>query len=254
MAVDFLTETQKSQYGQFYAEPNDVQLVRYFYLDATDLGYIAQRRGAQNKLGFALQITTVRFLGTFLTDMSQVPIGAQDFVAKQLSISDLSVAEEYAQRETTLREHKAIIRRDYGYHDFGSAPWGFRLSRYLYTRAWISNERPSLMFDYATAWLIRNKVLLPGATTLTRLISTIRERADAKLWKSLASLASDQQKLDLESLLHVPEDMQTSRFDNFRKGPVRASSPAFIRALARYRELRAFGIGHSTSPVSHQAV
>jgi len=58
MAVDFLTEKQKSQYGQFSAEPNDVQLARYFYLDGTDLGHITQRRGDQNKLGFALQITT----------------------------------------------------------------------------------------------------------------------------------------------------------------------------------------------------
>ncbi|HBS26580.1 MAG TPA: hypothetical protein DD827_05530 [Gammaproteobacteria bacterium] len=58
MAVDFLTEKQKSQYGQFSAEPNDVQLARYFYLDGTDLEYIAQRSGAQNKLGFALQITS----------------------------------------------------------------------------------------------------------------------------------------------------------------------------------------------------
>ena len=33
----------------------------------------------------------------------------------------------------------------------------------LYFRTWISNERPGLMFDFATAWLIQHKVLLSGA-------------------------------------------------------------------------------------------
>jgi len=58
----------------------------------------------------------------------------------------------------------------------------------MYARTWIGNERPSLMFDFATTWLMQHKVLLPGATTLSRLISEIRERASDRLWKRLSSL------------------------------------------------------------------
>lgn len=181
MAVDFLTDKQKTQYGKFSAHPNDIKLARYFYLTTSDMAHIAKRRGNQNKLGFAVQLTSVRFLGTFTTDLSDVPETALEFVAKQLSISDTAIIADYGARKNTVWDHQILIRKYYGYTPFGEPPWGFRLSRYLYTRAWINNERPSLMFDYATAWLIRHKVLLPGASTLTRVISSIRERSDMRL-------------------------------------------------------------------------
>ncbi len=242
MPIEFLSDEQKKQYGHFSYEPNDVQLSRYFHLDEADLAFILERRGNQNRLGFALQLTSVRFLGAFLSDVMFAPANVQTFVARQLAIKDIDVLANYAQRDTTKREHTALIRRHYGYRELSEPPWVFRLSRLLYTRAWISNERPSLMFDFATAWLIQNKILLPGISTLTRLISEIRERAANRLWKRLSSLPSDEQKAKLETILQVPEGVRLSQFDRFRKGPVAISSPAFNAAVERYQALQAFGL------------
>lgn len=108
----------------------------------------ASGRGDQNRFGVALQLGCVRFPGTFLTDPSRVPANAQWFVARQLGITDIAILSRYAQRETTRREHTAQIRTQYQYREF-MWPWSFRLSRLLYTRSWISNERPSLLFDRA---------------------------------------------------------------------------------------------------------
>jgi hypothetical protein len=171
-----------------------------------------------------------------------VPSDAQAFVAKQLLIGDVAVLADYARRETTKREHAAIIRKHYGYRESGDPPWAFRLGRLPYARAWIGNERPSLMFDFATAWLIQNKVLLPGASVLSRLIAEIRERASDRLWQRLSALPTSEQKAKLETLLEVPEGMRASRFDHYRKGPVTVSGPAFNTAVGRYLELRAFGV------------
>tara|TARA_R110001583_G_scaffold194501_1_gene365510 strand:+ start:2179 stop:5184 length:3006 start_codon:yes stop_codon:yes gene_type:complete len=239
MPVDFLTSEQKASYGKFSGEPNEVQLERYFHLDEADIAFILQRRGDQNRFGVALQLGCVRFLGTFLSDLSQVPVNAQRFVGRQLSITDITILSTYAKRETTRREHTAQIRAQYQYQEF-AWPWSFRLNRLLYIRSWISNERPSLLFDLATGWLIQHKILLPGASTLTRLISEVRERATNRLWQRLSALPTPKQIIKLETLLQVPEGARTSRFDRYRKGPVTISGPAFNEAVDRYLELKTF--------------
>ncbi len=242
MAVDFLTDEQKAKYGRYWSDPDETELARYFHLDETDKEFILKRRGTANQLGFALQLTSVRYLGGFLNDLNNVPPSVLLFVEKQLSINNSEALKKYAGRETTKREHKALIRKQYDYHDFNDAAYSFHLSRLLYTRSWISNERPSLLFDFATSWLLQNKILLPGISTLSRLISEIRERAANRLWKRLSALPTRQQKDELETLLHIPEGERTSGFDRYRKGPVTISSPAFNLAVERFVELRHFGL------------
>ena len=60
-------------YGQYNTNPASEQLLEHFHLIEQDQILIGTCRNAQTKLGMALQICTLRFLGTFLTDPINVP-------------------------------------------------------------------------------------------------------------------------------------------------------------------------------------
>jgi hypothetical protein len=58
MPTEFLTDAQELAYGHYSGPPSNQQLEGYFHLDDADLELVKVRRGAQNKLGVALQLTT----------------------------------------------------------------------------------------------------------------------------------------------------------------------------------------------------
>jgi len=98
--AEFLSDAQLAVFGRFTGAPSREQLERYFLLDDADRALVARRRGDQNRLGFSVQLTTVRFLGTFLVDPLDVPWVVVEFLAGQLGIADASVVKIYGSRVT----------------------------------------------------------------------------------------------------------------------------------------------------------
>ena len=246
MPVSFLTEQQRNRYGRFAGEPAPEQLTRYFHLDDRDRRLIGCHRGDHNRLGFAIQLCTARFLGTFLEDLSDVPAGVINCLARQLQIEQLSCFFHYSDSETRW-DHAAEIRQHCGFCDFGEPAAQFRLNRWLYALCWTGTERPSVLFDRATTWLIAQKVLLPAVTTLERHVARLRSRVEERVWSMLAAAASLETRCKLEDLLAVPDGGHQSLLDRLRKGPYRRSAPELVRALDRVEEIRRLGIDVSVA-------
>jgi hypothetical protein len=72
MPVEFLSDEQAARYGRYQTDLSPEQLARFFYLSPQDLQFLADYRRAYTQLGCAVQLCTLRFLGTFLPIPTQV--------------------------------------------------------------------------------------------------------------------------------------------------------------------------------------
>jgi len=240
--VSFLSNEQRESYGRYTAAPSSYDLDKYFHLNDTDHERIAQKRGKHNRLGFAIQLGTVRYLGTFLTDPLDVPLSVLSIMARQLRI-ELQEGEVVSYSSDLQRQrHASEIRSIYGYIDITELRVGFRLTRWLYALCWTGADRPSVLFERATIWLMAHKVLLPGCSTLERYISRLRGRVEERFWRSLGKGVNKTQRECLESLLSVPEGTRTSLLDQLRTGPTMISSLSLVQALHRLNSVRELGI------------
>ena len=241
MPVSFLSNEQRENYGRYNGVPSPDDLARYFLLDDADRALIAQKRGKHNRLGFAVQLGTVRYLGTFLEDPLAVPMPVLHTLARQLRIKTFEDENPYSTGEQRW-EHASEICAHYGYIEITERQVGFHLTRWLYALCWTGTDRPSVLFDRAVTWLVTHKVLLPGCSTLERYIARLRGRVEERLWHSLGQGISREQQKKLENLLLVPGGSRSSPLDQLRKGPVMVSTRSLVVALMRLHSVRELGI------------
>lgn len=196
-----------------------------------------------NRLGFAVQLATVRLVGRCLTDPLVVPRPVVEPVAGQLGIADASALKLYAQRGQTGYEHAAEISAVYGYVDFADPVKYEQLRLFLSARAWTSSEGPVRLFERAVLWLRERKVLLPGVSILTRLVAEVRAGANDRLYAVLIDAAGPALIQELEALLRVEVGSRLTVWERLRTGPARVSVPELLRQLERLTRLQALGAG-----------
>ena len=161
MPVEFLSDEQVAGYAAYRGVPSRTELERFFFLDDTDRELVEARRRDHNRLGFAVQLCTVRFLGRFMADPRQVPVGVAEYLAGQLGITDVSCLKAYGERDGTARTHAGEIGAAGGWRDFPEAC--SELGVWMDARAWTTGDGPKSLFDASVAWLRERRVLLPAS-------------------------------------------------------------------------------------------
>ena len=84
MPASIFSETELARLASFPEEILGDDLIRAFTLTGADRDLVAIRRGAANRLGLALQLCALRYLGFVPRNLSAAPRSAACFVADQL--------------------------------------------------------------------------------------------------------------------------------------------------------------------------
>jgi hypothetical protein len=238
--VEFLSDAEAAAYGRFDRSLTREDLDRAFFLDDADRELIGKRRGAPNRLGFALQLTTARWLGTFLPYPTDVPPEVLQYVASQLEVGDPSVVRRYLERRRTRFEHAEEIKAFEGLRDFAAVRG--ELEEWAAARAYMTGDGPRAIFTDAVGWLREQRVLLPGVTTLARLVARGRAEGDRRLWETLASVPSEAELRELDAFLDVAEGSRMSELERARKGPADPTGKNLRLLLARVKDLHRLGV------------
>ena len=87
MPASIFSETELARLASFPEEIPGDDLIRAFTLTGADRDLVAIRRGAANRLGLALQLCALRYLGFVPRHLSAAPRSAACFIADQLEVS-----------------------------------------------------------------------------------------------------------------------------------------------------------------------
>ena len=224
-------------------------LRRHFTLHVADHEEVGRCRGAANTLGFAVQLCTLRWRGHFLRDMAGVPSAIVETLAEQAGFLSLALAaslQDYPASEDTRLDHHERIRLHHGFTRCGAAERGHLLDHMVATAQTV--PRAATLYPLACRWLLEQRVVRPGPSTIRDLLARARDQALAATFKTLAAGLSPEACEQLDQLLlpPAPADGQAastrSRLDTFRLPAAGASAAALVALTARLDELSSLGL------------
>lgn len=243
---ELLTPEERLKYVQVSQTLTDWELGTYFTLTQHDLEIIYKRRRDHNRLGFAVQLCILRYVGWTLADIKDIPEQALTYIASQIGVDTKSFL-SYGDREATKYEHLDEIRNEYGYKAFTRSEYRY-LVKLLISQALI-NGNSSHLIQFALDDLRKKKVILPAIATIERAVWESRKRAEEKIYKILNGSLSKEQTTLLDKLLLPMPDSQNTYLAWLRDIPGTCSPESFLKIIEKLDFIRALHLQIDTKDI-----
>ena len=158
---------------------NRDDLIRRYTLSQSDLSIIRQRRGAANRLGFAVQLSYLRYPGVVL-GVDQLPYPPLlHLIAGQLKIPVEHWA-EYGDRAQTRREHLVELQTVFGFGPFTATH--HKLAVLELTETAMQTDKGIVLASSLIEKLRQRAILLPRLNAIERVCAEAVTRANRQIY------------------------------------------------------------------------
>lgn len=202
-----------------------------FALSDVDRALVFAQRGAANRLGLAVQLCALRFLGFVPQDLAGLPAAALDFLAAQVDAAAHELR-EYGARSRTRVDHLARVREHLGYRTFDSTA-ASALGPWLGERA-VEHDAPGVLLALTTEHLHARKIIRPSLDRLMRLIAAARAAAHTRVETAVADQLTPERRAQLDALLIAPAGGR-SELARLKERAGRVGVAELRRQVQRYR-------------------
>lgn len=235
IAEILLTEDQRLELMNIPQNISEYDIVKFYTFSPDDIKIISKHRRNYNRLGFAVQLALLRNPGWSLSNTSNIPESVLNYISDQIQV-DPEEFELYAQRENTRLEHIQEIKAIYGFKNYKEEN-KLSLVQTLIPYA-MENDNVINLMKLAINEIKNQKIILPGITTIEKVVSTVISEADERLIDTINNSITIEQKCKLDLLITTQDDDSKTRLGWLKESTGHSSPKAFGDVIKRLEMIR----------------
>ena len=220
-------------------------MFRYFTLTPADVAFVdpGAGRGAADRLGMAVLVSALPWLGFVPDDVASAPPVAVARLAERLGLDPVALR-GYGKRAQTRTDHLKSAARYLGWkHAAAGSREMKELGQFLLDRA-LEHDSPTLLFNLAREYLMSAKVIRPGAVTLAKMVGTARAGAGELTSQKVGHLLTLQVRQDLDLLMTYDAGLGMTRLAWLTTAAVEATASAVKTSIEKLAWLRNMAAHH----------
>jgi hypothetical protein len=225
------------------------ELIQHYTLSESDLSLIRQRRGAANRLGFAVHLCYHRYPGVVLGAGQAPHPSLLKLVAEQLNV-DVKCWDEYGQRDQTRREHLVELQAWMQLSVFSAAD--FRRFVHQLTELAAQTDRGIVLAETLVEQMRQQRILLPSLDVIERICSEALIRGARQVYAALVAPLTDAHRGTLDTLLNWKEAMTVSVIFWLRQAPGAPKSKHILIHLERLKTIVGLQLPEGIGRAIHQ--